>query len=268
MRALLLCFLLVLCSCDDEDQTYDCDDPCSEGETFCTVYGEAVLCEGPDENGCFRWGRPEVCGQRQSCIDGACTCAEFCEPEEQSCGPNRGMLPCEGPDEDGCYFWGDEQPCAPELCEELCGCEESCETGSALCGPDGGVVTCEGADERNCSIWSEEVPCLASQECIYGNCRCTESECYAWARRCAAPTSSQACAGPNEEGCFAWVEPLECGADQHCSDLSGLCAPDGPVECADVNECEEEGRRYCGDVEYYRECIRDERGCLVLDGDV
>lgn len=86
-------------------------------------------------------------------------------------------------------------------------------------------------------------------------------------RRAVGPggPSSQACEGPDEVGCYAWGAEVVCPKGWICKPEEGICRPDTPPECYEINECDYEGEKICMTDVKYRECQYGYDGCLIWD---
>jgi hypothetical protein len=255
---------LALPGCNNQPEFCDA---CSRGQMLCDQEGKLIVCDGPDDDGCFSWGPPRSCPAGQICRgDGGCVCANPCTSGENMCGDEGGQLTCEEPDDDGCTSWGSEASCAePEGCVGgSCGCLNPCDLGETQCNSEGKIMTCAGPDGEGCAFWETPVSCKDHQVCSQGACAC-QDPCRIGDRVCADGGGISHCEGPDPGGCFFWTHPLPCSEGTVCNPAKIECMEQVPPECEGLNQCDYIGQKLCMSETKYRSCKVGDGGCLEWD---
>lgn len=270
-RGLLAWVVLVAtAACDRSTSERDCT--CEIGETRCEPSGMFARCVASlDPEVCNEWDAPQVCPEGQVCAGDACICISPCSTGHTYCADESNQHLCQGPDAEGCYEWGAPEGCAPGVtCQGgSCGCTQFCEAGETACSPAGALLTCNELDIDGCASWSE-ADCGEHSTCRGGACECA-APCAEHDARCDGTAAVTACAGPDADGCTYWDEPQPCEEGLECKpDVGpgqvGHCLPPVSEECAEVNDCDFEGQKFCMDDSHYRECeLNPDDGCLKLD---
>ncbi len=193
-----------------------CRDVCQLTETSCGDNGGQRLCVGPDDDGCYAWGKEEDCAEGETCVGGSCACDKACQPGESRCDEEGLLLTCLEPAAgESCPTWSQPEPCpAHQACfAGACQCLDPCQPEDVVCEGDAGKTTCQGPDDEGCSYWGEAIACLDGLVCNPAYVACLEetpvdcdqiNECgYLGQKLCMSDTQYRACKNAYD-GCLVW----------------------------------------------------------------
>lgn len=152
----------------------DCTHDCSTGETGCATDNAQVWTCGEAGDGDDCLDRIyTACDAGETCVDGACTCADECAAGETGCVDSTARWACgEAGDGDDCLERRISS-CSPgSVCDGgQCVCQDECAAGESGCADDFlGEWTCGEADDGDTCLERVHVDCAAGEVCRENGC--------------------------------------------------------------------------------------------------
>ncbi len=251
-----------------------CDNKCTKpNATKCS--GATIQVCVADTQGCLDWKNSVDCSKGdQQCVenggDAECItpCTDKCTTDGQTRCANDMVQTCTM-GEDGCRDWEVTTDCvaAQQVCQQEAGADATCVStcvdtcpseGSTKCVSD--VISTCTKNAKGCLEWVETQHCGDTNELCYPTSPapacCTQNCMVAGGKRCLGQVI-QTCE-PQADGCYDWVDHVDCAASGQVCNESATDATCGPV-CIDA--CAGGALKCQGDT--LQNCTLGTKGCYV-----